>query len=104
LFENLIGNALKFRNTEGPVINIGLIKENHTSFIAIKDNGVGFDTSFSEKIFVIFRRLYSDELKYSGTGIGLAICKKVAELHGGAVRAESEVGKGSTFYITLPGL
>lgn len=104
LFENLIANALKFRNTERPEISITLNKENGISSIAIKDNGVGFDPSFSEKIFIIFRRLYSDESKYSGTGIGLAISKKVAELHGGAIRAESEVGKGSTFYVMLPGL
>jgi light-regulated signal transduction histidine kinase (bacteriophytochrome) len=104
LFENLIGNALKFRNMEEPEISITLNKENDISSIAVKDNGVGFDSSFSEKIFIIFRRLYSDELKYSGTGIGLAICKKVAELHGGTVRAESEEGKGSIFYVTLPGL
>ena len=104
LFENLIGNALKFRNTEVPEISITLTKENDAESIAVKDNGVGIDPSFSEKIFIIFRRLYSDELKYSGTGIGLAICKKVAELHGGTIRVESDVGKGSTFYVTLPGL
>lgn len=104
LFENLIGNALKFRNVEGPEINIALIKENDAGSIAVQDNGVGFDPSFAEKIFIVFRRLYSDESKYSGTGIGLAICKKVTELHGGVISAESEVGKGSTFYVRLTGL
>ncbi len=104
LFEHLIGNALKFCNTESPEISITLNNENGSSSIAVKDNGVGIDSAFTEKIFIVFRRLYSDETKYSGTGIGLAICKKVAELHGGTIRVESEVGKGSIFYVTLPGL
>ncbi len=104
LFENLIGNALTFRNEEGPKISIALIKETDAASIAVQDNGVGFDPSFAEQIFIVFRRLYSDESKYSGTGIGLAICKKVTELHGGVISAESEVGKGSTFYVRLPGL
>ena len=104
LFDHLIGNALKFRNTKEILISIALRSENGITSIAIKDNGVGFEMSFAEKIFVVFRRLYSDESKYSGTGIGLAMCKKITELHKGNIRAESETGKGSTFYITLPGL
>ncbi len=104
LFDHLIGNALKFRNIEGTLIGIALSSENGITSIAIKDNGIGFDMSFAEKIFVVFRRLYSDESKYSGTGIGLAMCKKITELHKGNIRAESETGEGSTFYITLPGL
>lgn len=109
LFEHLLGNALKFRGAEVPEINITLKEENaclpdRQGFwvIAVSDNGIGIDPAFFEKIFIVFRRLYSDETKYSGTGIGLAICKKIAELHGGTIWVESEAGKGSSFYFTLP--
>jgi|CXWL01.1.fsa_nt_gi light-regulated signal transduction histidine kinase (bacteriophytochrome) len=109
LFGHLLGNALKFHSAAVPEITITLREKNaclpdRQSFwvIAVKDNGIGFDPAFAEKIFIVFRRLFSDETKYSGTGIGLAICKKIIELHGGAIWVESAVGKGSTFYFTLP--
>ncbi|MBL0130032.1 MAG: hypothetical protein IPP43_01980 [Chitinophagaceae bacterium] len=109
LFQHLIGNALKFFSAEMPEIIITLREENaglpdRQGFwvFAVKDNGIGFDPAFAEKIFIVFRRLFSDETKYSGTGIGLAICKKIIGLHGGTIWAESAVGKGSTFYFTLP--
>jgi light-regulated signal transduction histidine kinase (bacteriophytochrome) len=109
LIEHLIGNALKFQGAAPPEISISSKEENACLpdkqvfwVIAVKDNGIGIDQAFFEKIFIVFRRLSSDEIKYGGTGIGLAISKKIAELHGGTIWVESEAGKGSTFYFTLP--
>ena len=109
LFHHLLGNALKFRSTAMPEINITLKEENACLpdrqgqwVIAVKDNGIGIDPAFSEKIFIVFRRLHTDDSKYAGTGIGLALCKKITELHGGTIWVESTVDKGSTFYFTLP--
>ena len=102
LFQHLIGNALKFNGTDVPEIKIISKKENSFWVINVKDNGIGIDPAFFEKIFIIFRRLYADEVKYSGTGIGLAICKKIIELHAGTIWVESAVDKGSIFYFTLP--
>lgn len=103
MFHHLIGNALKFRSeTVIPEINISAREENGKWLILVKDNGIGMDPAFSEKIFAVFRRLHSDESKYKGTGIGLAMCKKIAELHGGDIGVESEVGNGSCFFFTLP--
>jgi light-regulated signal transduction histidine kinase (bacteriophytochrome) len=109
LFEHLLGNAIKFRSNAVPEITITLKQENACLperqgnwVFAISDNGIGIEPAFFEKIFIIFRKLNTDEVKYGGTGIGLAICKKILELHGGIIRVESEAGKGSTFYFTLP--
>lgn len=102
LMQHLLENALKFRSTAVPEIGITLKKENDFWVIAVKDNGIGIDPAFSEKIFIIFRRLHTDDAKYGGTGIGLAVCKKITELHGGTIWVESAVDKGSTFYFTLP--
>ncbi len=109
LFEHLLGNAIKFRSPAVPEINITLKNENagrpdRQGFwvFAIEDNGIGIDPAFFEKIFIIFRKLNTDEVKYGGTGIGLAVCKKIVELHGGTIWVESAVDKGSTFYFTLP--
>ena len=102
LFKHLFDNALKFRSEATPEINITLKKQDDFWVVGVKDNGIGVDPAFFEKIFIVFRRLYSDETKYRGTGIGLAICKKITELHGGTVWVESELNKGSTFYFTLP--
>lgn len=102
LFGHLLTNSLKFRGNNLPEIDITLSRENNNWLIGVKDNGIGIDPSFSEKIFLVFRRLHADETKYSGTGIGLAVCKKIVELHGGVMSVDSAVNKGSTFYFTLP--
>lgn len=102
LFQNLFGNALKYRSTAIPEINITVRKENNFWVIGVKDNGVGIEAPFFEKIFIVFRRLHNNDEKYSGTGIGLAVCKKIVELQGGTIWVESAVDKGSTFYFTLP--
>lgn len=102
IFGHLLDNAIKFRSEFIPEIRISVKKDNEFWVFGIKDNGIGIDPSFWEKIFIVFRRLSTDEVKYPGTGIGLALCKRIAELHGGTIWVESEPGKGSTFYFTLP--
>lgn len=103
LFQNLIGNALKFHGTEPPKIHMGATQSSDGLdwLFAISDNGIGIEPEFHERIFIIFQRLHS-RAKYKGTGIGLAICKRVVERHGGRIWVESEVGKGSIFYFTIP--
>jgi len=101
LFQNLIGNALKYRGEESPRIRIGAKLAGKRCEIFVEDNGLGFDQQFAERIFKPFQKLHGRKA-YEGTGMGLAICRKIAERHGGSIRAESEPGKGSTFIITLP--
>lgn len=100
LFQNLIANAIKFKGDKDPEIIISGEKKENESLFAVKDNGIGIDEEYSKKIFVIFQRLHSKD-KYPGTGIGLAICKKIVERHGGEIWLDSEIGKGSTFYFTI---
>ncbi len=100
LFQNLIGNAIKFNCQPVPEVKIGAEKRNGVWVFRVEDNGIGIDPKFSEKVFEIFQRLHTRE-EYPGTGIGLAVCKKIVERHGGKIWFESEPGKGTTFYFTL---
>ena len=102
VLRNLIGNAVKFNNKPNPVVEIGFRNaENNSYLFSIKDNGIGIDKEFHEKVFVIFQRLHRRE-EYEGTGAGLAIVKKIIELHKGKIWLESELGEGSTFFFTIP--
>ncbi len=100
LFQNLIGNAIKYRSQEHPNIHISGVKEKNQYLISIKDNGIGISPDHLEQIFTIFKRLHTHD-EYEGTGIGLAIAQKIVNQQGGQIWAESEPGKGTTFYFTL---
>ena len=102
LFQHLLENALKFRSKAVPEINITLKKGKGFWVIGVTDNGIGIDPAFAEKIFIIFRRLHNDDAGYAGTGIGLALCKKITELHGGEIWVEPAGENGSSFYFSLP--
>ena len=101
LFQNLIGNAIKYRSQESPKIHISAKKEKNQYLFCIKDNGIGMSPKHLEQIFIIFKRLHTPE-EYEGTGIGLAIAQKIVHQQGGNIWAESEPDKGTTFYFTLP--
>jgi len=101
VFQNLIGNAIKFQGNEPPRVHVSASRNGNGWTFSVHDNGIGIAPEHAERIFIIFQRLHSRD-EYPGTGIGLAICKKIVERHGGSIWVESKVGKGATFYFILP--
>jgi light-regulated signal transduction histidine kinase (bacteriophytochrome) len=101
LFQNLIGNAIKYRGEEVPRIRVSVLKQGSRWVYSVEDNGIGIETQYREKIFKVFQRLHSNREKYPGTGIGLSICKKIVERYGGRIWVDSRVGQGSTFSFFL---
>ena len=101
VFQNLISNALKYRNENPPRIHISAASFGGAWRFSVQDNGIGIDPQYKEKIFGVFKRLHRDQ-KYSGTGIGLAICQRVVARYGGRIWVESAPGEGATFHFTVP--
>lgn len=100
VFQNLIGNAIKYRSDQPPRVHISAVRESEVWHFKVSDNGLGIDPQYADLVFGIFKRLHGSQ--YPGTGIGLALCRKIVERHGGRIWVESEPGKGSCFQFTLP--
>lgn len=101
LFQNLIGNAIKFRGADSPSVHVSAERKGREWVFSVHDNGIGVDPRYSDRIFLIFQRLHT-RAEYPGTGIGLAICKRIVDRHSGRMWLESEPGRGATFYFTIP--
>jgi light-regulated signal transduction histidine kinase (bacteriophytochrome) len=101
LLQNLVGNAIKFHGAEPPQVHMRAERSSGCWMFTVKDNGIGIEPQYYERIFQVFQRLHTMS-EYSGTGIGLAVCKKIVERHGGRIWVESEPGKGTSFLFTLP--
>ena len=104
LLQNLVGNAIKYRlPNESPEVHVKAERQNDSWLFSVRDNGIGIDPEYKERVFGLFKRLHTEH-EYSGTGLGLAICQKIVERYQGRIWVESELGKGSTFYFTLPAM
>jgi len=101
LFQNLIGNAIRYRRADPPQIRVAAVRQDQHWLFSVQDNGIGIDSQYKEQIFELFKRLHS-VAEYPGTGMGLAICRRIVERAGGRIWVESEPGRGSTFYFTIP--
>ena len=101
VLQNLISNGVKFRGEAAPRVHVSALRRNGTWCFGVRDNGIGIKEDYQEKIFEVFKRLHSRS-EYEGTGIGLAICKKIVEQHGGRIWVESQEGESTTFYFMIP--
>lgn len=101
LFQNLVGNGIKFRGERRPAIQVDASRSNGEWVFSVADNGIGIEPEHRDQIFDVFKRLHGRG-EYEGTGIGLALCRRIVERHGGRIWVESTLGEGATFYFTIP--